>query len=154
MVEDAGRTRPLGRPIRSDLRDRGSGRISASALEAHATPLAQTYHDGYLLKPIDIPRLLERIGHLLRIEWQHVGAQIAKPVWVPTAEAEPPAAFVEALTDLGRLGQVRAIQLKLDQLASEHPQHSAFASRMRAIVDRFDLNEFMSALKVLQNDER
>ena len=43
--------------------------VSASALEAHGTPLAQTYHDGYLMKPIDIPRLLETIRQLLKIEW-------------------------------------------------------------------------------------
>jgi len=148
-----------GWAVAETLRERGHDRakmlmVSASAPEAHAAPLAQTYHDGFLMKPIDIPRLLERIGHLLRIEWQHVAVQVEKPVWVPTAEAEPPAAYVEALTGLGRLGQVRAIQLKLDQLASEHPQHSAFALRMRAIIDRFDLNGFMSALKVLQTDER
>ena len=35
--------------------------VSASALEAHGAPLAQPFHDGYLMKPIDIPRLLETI---------------------------------------------------------------------------------------------
>src|SRR5258708_35557845 len=29
--------------------------VSASALEAHGAPLAQPFHDGYLMKPIDIP---------------------------------------------------------------------------------------------------
>ena len=33
------------------------------------TPLAQPFHDGYLMKPIDIPRLLELIRQLLKIEW-------------------------------------------------------------------------------------
>jgi len=28
--------------------------VSASALEAHSAPLAQTFHDGYLMKPFDI----------------------------------------------------------------------------------------------------
>ena len=45
--------------------------VSASALEAHGAPLAQPFHDGYLMKPIDIPRLLETIRQLLRIEWQY-----------------------------------------------------------------------------------
>ncbi len=45
--------------------------VSASALEAHGTPLAQPYHDGYLMKPIDIPRLLETIRQLLKLEWQY-----------------------------------------------------------------------------------
>jgi len=42
--------------------------VSASALEAHGAPLAQPFHDGYLMKPIDIPRLLETIRQLLKIE--------------------------------------------------------------------------------------
>ena len=51
--------------------------VSASALEAHGTPLAQPFHDGYLMKPIDIPRLLETIRQLLKIEWQYEADQVA-----------------------------------------------------------------------------
>ena len=43
--------------------------VSASALEAHGAPLAQPFHDGYLMKPIDIPRLLETIRQLLKLDW-------------------------------------------------------------------------------------
>src|SRR5438132_1398276 len=42
--------------------------VSASALEAHGTPLAQPYHDGYLMKPIDMPRVLETMRQRLKIE--------------------------------------------------------------------------------------
>ena len=45
--------------------------LSASALEAHGRSLAQQLHDGYLMKPLDIPRLLGEIGRLLKIEWKH-----------------------------------------------------------------------------------
>ena len=41
--------------------------VSASALEAHGAPLAQPFHDGYMMKPIDIPRLLEAIRQLLKL---------------------------------------------------------------------------------------
>ena len=53
--------------------------VSASALEAHGAPLAQPFHDGYLMKPIDIPRLLETIRQLLRIEWQYEADQVPAP---------------------------------------------------------------------------
>ncbi|MFX7720393.1 response regulator, partial [Acinetobacter baumannii] len=49
--------------------------VSASALEAHGAPLAQPYHDGYLMKPIDIPRLLETIRQLLKLQWQYAADQ-------------------------------------------------------------------------------
>src|SRR5260370_20901209 len=53
--------------------------VSASALEAHGTPLAQPFHDGYLMKPIDIPRLLESIRQLLKLEWQYEADEIPVP---------------------------------------------------------------------------
>jgi signal transduction histidine kinase/CheY-like chemotaxis protein len=141
------------------LRERGHDQakilmVSASALEAHASPLAQQFHDDYLMKPIDIARLLEQIGQLLKIEWQYVAAKPAAPVWDPNSEAPPPAATVEGLIALGRLGHVRAIQGKLDELQRFHPEHAPFATRMRSLVDRFDLTAFMSALEVMQSHDR
>jgi CheY-like chemotaxis protein len=148
-----------GWSVAATLRRRGHHRakilmVSASALEAHAAPLAQTFHDGYLMKPIDIPRLLERIGHLLKIEWQHFSAQTSAPIWDPNAESKPPGDYVEELFALSQLGHVRAIQLKLDQLGGDYPQYASFASRMRSLVDRFDLNAFASALEALRSDDR
>ena len=128
--------------------------ISASALEAHAAPLSQSFHDGYLMKPIDIPRLLERIGHLLKVEWQHVSAKVAAPVWNPTSELPPPAEQIEALVALGQLGHVRAIQARLDEIERSDPRLAPFVSRLRGMVDRFDLNGFMTALEAPATHER
>ena len=141
------------------LRERGHHRakilmVSASALEAHASPLAQPFHDGFLMKPIDIPRLLEQIGHLLKIAWQHESALTAEPIWSPNSETPPPPDAIEELIALGRLGHVRAIQVKLDDLQRADPQHTPFAVRMRALVDRFDLNAFMSALEGSHSHDR
>ena len=141
------------------LRERGHHRakilmISASALEAHAAPLSQSFHDGYLMKPIDIPRLLERIGHLLKVEWQHVSAKVAAPVWNPTSELPPPAEQIEALVALGQLGHVRAIQARLDEIERSDPRLAPFVSRLRGMVDRFDLNGFMTALEAPATHER
>src|SRR4029079_2294914 len=55
--------------------------VSASALEAHGTPLAQPFHDGYRIKPIDIPRLLETIRQLLKIDWQYSSDELVVPLW-------------------------------------------------------------------------
>jgi signal transduction histidine kinase/purine-cytosine permease-like protein/ActR/RegA family two-component response regulator len=63
--------------------------ISASALEAHGAPLAQPFHDGYLMKPIDIPRLLETIRQLLKIEWEYEAEQAPAPQWKPDSGHAP-----------------------------------------------------------------
>jgi hypothetical protein len=123
--------------------------ISASALEAHGAPLAQPFHDGYLMKPIDIPRLLETIRLLLKLEWQHDADEVPVPQWRPETGSRPPVKYVEELIGLGQLGYIRAIQLKLDEIGSEHPEHADFVTQMRSLVDRFDLDQYMATLKTL-----
>ncbi|UWU92305.1 ATP-binding protein [Bradyrhizobium sp. CB1015] len=123
--------------------------VSASALEAHGTPLAQPFHDGYLMKPIDIPRLLETIRQLLKIEWQYGSDEVAVPFWHPETGSKPPLRHIEALIGLGQIGYVKGIQLKLDEIGSEHPEHADFVAQMRSLVDRFDLDQYMATLKTL-----
>jgi CheY-like chemotaxis protein len=123
--------------------------VSGSALEAHGAPLAQPFHDGYLMKPIDIPRLLESIRQLLKLEWQYEADQVPLPLWKPESGSRPPVKYVEELIGLGRLGYVRAIQLKLDEIGTELPGHADFVTHMRALVDRFDLDQYLSTLKTL-----
>ncbi|MGA2054585.1 MAG: ATP-binding protein [Bradyrhizobium sp.] len=128
--------------------------VSASALEAHGTPLAQPFHDGYLMKPIDIPRLLELIRQLLKIEWQYDDKQIAVPKWQPGRGLRPPAIHVEELISLGQLGYIRAIQVKLDEIGTDYPEHRDFVSEMRSMVDRFDLDRYMATLKTIHSHDR
>ena len=123
--------------------------VSASALEAHGAPLAQPFHDGYLMKPIDIPKLLETIRQLLKIEWQYDSHQIVLPRWKPDSGSRPPVKHVEELIGLGQIGYIRAIQVKLDEIGSEYPEHADFVSQMRSLVDRFDLDQYMATLKTL-----
>ncbi|UWU68850.1 ATP-binding protein [Bradyrhizobium sp. NC92] len=123
--------------------------VSASALEAHGTPLAQPFHDGYLMKPIDIPRLLATIRQLLKIEWQYGSDEVAVPLWHPETGSKPPLRHIEALIGLGQIGYVKGIQLKLDEIGSEHPEHADFVAQMRSLVDRFDLDQYMATLKTL-----
>lgn len=127
--------------------------VSASAIEAHGAPLAQPFHDGYLMKPIDIPRILETIRQLLRIEWQYGSDEIPVSFWRPESGSRPPARHIEALIGLGRIGYVKGIQLKLDEIGSEHPEHADFVAQMRSLVDRFDLEQYMSTLKTLHAHE-
>jgi signal transduction histidine kinase/CheY-like chemotaxis protein len=123
--------------------------VSASALEAHGTPLAQPFHDGYLMKPIDIPRLLETIRQLLRIEWTYETGEVTAARWRPETGPRPPVKHVEELIGLGQIGYIRAIQVKLDEIGSEYPEHVDFVSQMRTLIDRFDLDQYMATLKTL-----
>jgi signal transduction histidine kinase/CheY-like chemotaxis protein len=123
--------------------------VSASALEAHGAPLAQPYHDGYLMKPIDIPRLLEAIRQLLKLEWKYDSDEITVPRWRVETGSRPAVKHVEELIRLGQIGYIKGIQVKLDEIGSAHPEHADFAGQMRSLVDRFDLDQYMATLKTL-----
>jgi signal transduction histidine kinase/CheY-like chemotaxis protein/purine-cytosine permease-like protein len=125
--------------------------VSASALEAHGTPLAQPFHDGYLMKPIDIPRLLELIRQVLKLEWQYETDQIVVPHWKLDTGSRPPVKHLEELIGLGQMGYIRAIQVKLDEIGADHPEHADFVSQMRTLIDRFDLDQYMATLKTLHS---
>jgi CheY-like chemotaxis protein len=127
--------------------------VSASALEAHGAPLAQPFHDGYLMKPIDIPRLLELIRQLLKIEWQHSNEQVVPPRWHPGSGPRPSTEHIEELIGLGQLGYIRAIQVKLDEIGADFPEHTAFVSQMRSLIDCFDLDQYMATLKTLHSHD-
>ena len=126
--------------------------VSASALEAHGAPLAQPFHDGYLMKPIDIPRLLETIRQLLKIEWQYETDQIA----VAALEAgDRLAAAGEACRGTDRPRADSAIsgrsRSSSTRSAATTPNMPTSSSQMRALIDRFDLDQYMATLKTLHS---
>ena len=96
-------------------------------------------------------RLLEAIRQLLKLQWQYEADQIPVPHWNPETGSRPPVKHVEELIGLGQLGYIRAIQVKLDEIGSDHPEHADFVSQMRALVDRFDLDQYMATLKSLHS---
>jgi CheY-like chemotaxis protein len=125
--------------------------VSASALEAHGAPLAQPYHDGYLMKPIDIPRLLETIRQLLKLDWQYAADQPLLPQWKPETGSRPSVEHVEELIGLGQLGYIKGIQTKLDEIDHHFPEHADFVAEMRSLIDRFDLDQYIATLKTLHS---
>jgi hypothetical protein len=73
---------------------------------------------------------------------------ILAPRWTPGG-LRPPVQHVEDLISLGQMGHIRAIQLKLDEIGAEHPEHADFVGEMRGLIDRFDLDQYMATLKTL-----
>ena len=58
---------------------------------------------------------------------------------------------VEELIGLGQLGYIRAIQVKLDEIGTDYPEHADFVTQMRSLIDRFDLDQYMATLKTLHS---
>jgi hypothetical protein len=101
------------------------------------------------MKPIDIPRLLEIIRQLLKLEWKYDCDEIIVPRWQVETGLRPPAHYVEELIGLGQIGYIKAIKIKLAEMGDECPEHADFVAQMCGLVDRFDLDQYMATLKTL-----
>ncbi|MDI1264175.1 MAG: hypothetical protein PS018_13055, partial [bacterium] len=96
-------------------------------------------------------KVLPTIRQLLKLEWQYEAHQTVVPHWKPETGSRPPVKHIEELIGLGQLGYIRAIQIKLDEIGNEHPEHADFVSQMRLLIDRFDLDQYMASLKALHS---
>ncbi len=105
-------------------------------------------HDAFLIKPIDVQRMLECLATQLDLQWIHAAA-------VPQAEPADHGGHtlpahsrhhVDDLYQLGLIGHVRGIQAKLRELEGD-PESKPFATRMRALVTNFDLKRYMHVLE-------
>jgi hypothetical protein len=71
---------------------------------------APTTRRGTRLLPFDIPRLLELIGHLLKIKWRHEGQIVDAPVWNPQPYELPEDDVLDALRRRGELGHLKGVR--------------------------------------------
>jgi hypothetical protein len=118
--------------------------VSANAHEFSPGGAGAT-HDAFLIKPIDLQRLLECLAMQLRLNWTFAAA----PPAVPANDGPPPDLAPQHLDDLyqlGLIGHVRGIQAKLREMETD-PAHRPFADRMRTLVANFDLKRYMHVLE-------
>ncbi|MES1263478.1 MAG: ATP-binding protein, partial [Peristeroidobacter soli] len=104
-------------------------------------------HDAFLIKPIDMQRLLECLATQMQLRWVYE----AQPAVAPETDLqgalpEHSRHHVDDLYQLGLIGHVRGIQAKLREMESD-PTNKPFATRMRTLVANFDLKRYMNVLE-------
>jgi hypothetical protein len=97
--------------------------------------------------------MLETIGQLLQLKWQYESEQPSAGAARLDSGLGPPVQHVEELIQLGQIGYIRGIEAKLDEIYNDYPEHSAFVAQMRALVDQFDLGQYMKTLQTLYRHE-
>ncbi len=124
--------------------------LSGNAIEDHRAELGSRLHDAYLIKPIRLDTLLDRIGALLGLEWQY--AEPAPEVPQQTHEDEatelPPTEALEALVAMARIGYLEGVMGKLDELQQAYP-HSRFLRHLRERTELFDFQGVIAAIRGL-----
>ena len=128
--------------------------VSANAHDSHVGGGPDAVHDAFVMKPIDIDLLLERLGELLALQWRHQPTETDATTEGADA-AEPPGAeavhFLDALEQLGRIGYMRGIEAQLRAMEAEHPGTAAFAARLRGHLADYDLKGFLALLEAAKH---
>jgi signal transduction histidine kinase/CheY-like chemotaxis protein/purine-cytosine permease-like protein len=104
-------------------------------------------YDAFLAKPVDIRALLEQIGALLGLSWVHDAPALPAPPAPP--EKIPAPNHLEDLLALGRIGYIRGIEAKLDEIAAADPASKPFTETVQNIVRGFDLARLQTYLETL-----
>jgi hypothetical protein len=108
-------------------------------------------HDAFIMKPVDVQTLLDRLQELLRLEWLYEPEEPA-----PSAPSPEPLVtdhcrhHLDDLYRLGRIGHVRGIQAKLAEMEAEHPANEPLATHLRTLVTNFELKRYMNVLEAMR----
>ena len=114
--------------------------VSASASPTDAQRSLAAGARVFLAKPLDLDRLLQEIGTLLKLAWiaeappPPADAAAAGPA--PTLVA-PPGGEIERLYKLAQIGDMRDIRARAEHIAALGAAYVPFAQRLRELADRF-----------------
>ena len=120
--------------------------VSANAHEYSAGG-DEELHDAFVMKPIDIQVLLAAMESSLHLKWIYESTAANDDDDASLAAHRFSPQHIADLYQLGRIGHVRGIQTKLQEIESEHPANAAFAAHLRQLIDKFDFKRYMSALQ-------
>ena len=147
------------------LRETGHGNaviimISANADDSGRDPLHRIFHDDYLVKPVQLSALQDKLQHALKLTWRTEDAVPPKELMPPAAAAIPDLDHLALpseeslgmLRQLSSIGYVRGIRAKLDDIEAHEPHAAEFVAHMRQLIAEFDLTRYDSLLERLGHD--
>ncbi len=123
--------------------------VSANAFVGELHNDVGVDRDDFLIKPLRIDDLLERVRAKLDLVWTDVDPPTEMPTSAEACTASPRTLPTESralLQQLGELGYVRGIIEKLDELDRLDPEYIPLTTVLRGCVQRFDLASFARVL--------
>jgi CheY-like chemotaxis protein len=120
--------------------------VSANAdeqMQAHSFD-----NTAFVTKPIEVNHLLASIRDALGLDWIYDEETTAKAT-EPARMTQIPMQHLNDLHRLGKIGYVRGIEAKLDEVAGFGPEHAPIIGELRALVRNFELKQYMARLEAL-----
>jgi CheY-like chemotaxis protein len=124
--------------------------LSANAFADDRERAATIGCDDYMVKPLQVPLLLEKLAGLLKLEWIPSGEPakaVVAPCAPPLAHARLPEALRTKLKALLEMGYVQGVIDQLDAIAAEFPELQGSAASLRSLAQRFELTELAHQLE-------
>ncbi|HEX3485568.1 MAG TPA: ATP-binding protein [Micropepsaceae bacterium] len=128
--------------------------VSANVHEIRTTNRSETSHDAFLVKPLDIRRLLERLEDLLGLEWTY---ELPLPIRRAIDSSElahiAHSVHIDSIIALCRIGHASGVAARLDELERNQPDAAGAIASLRELLREFRLREMVDYLETLRDDE-
>jgi len=119
--------------------------ISANAYQADRRSAFAAGCDNFIAKPLQIPELLRKLRLHLALDWTY-GPVPAPYLAPPPPMVLPPGEHLAALQRYARMGDLRGLTDRLQDLASEDFQYLPFAMHLQGLAKDFrlaDIKQFL-----------
>ncbi|WP_284615028.1 ATP-binding protein [Aquabacterium humicola] len=127
--------------------------VSANASEADREASLQVGADAFIAKPVDFARLLGEIARLLGVRWVRRGA-VAEAGPPPAPLVPPPPEELEVLVRLARIGNMRSIRERAEQLGALDKRFQPLAERLCTLAEGYESAAITELLAAMQQQGR
>ncbi|WP_428625339.1 hybrid sensor histidine kinase/response regulator [Sedimenticola sp.] len=124
--------------------------LSGNAIENQREELTSRLHNEYLIKPINLENLLEKIGSALELAWAFDTEKVVLPAVLPyasgTDESAPPQTELDELISMAKIGYLNGVLDKLDELGESY-RDSALLRYLKSRAEACDLEGLIRTVR-------
>ncbi len=144
----------LARRLRQDARHAATPIIMLTAHAPVLRGVQEGVYDAALPKPLNLGKLLQSIGTLLKIDWiqDELTASPPAAVILPGKAEAALRPHIAQLRYLAQIGFIRGLEESLERLATEAPEAQALLGPLTVLAAGLRLPEFLAALEELDQD--
>ena len=120
--------------------------ISADASEGRQQPDSPIMHNGYIIKPVRLPELMDTLGKLLQLEWT---PDIRSPRQRTRIESLdlPADVHTKRLIELAAIGHRRGLIEEIHRLAHQGLASESFVAHVTTLINEFQFDRLTTLLR-------